>query len=506
MRQTFLLFVLLSAGAISTADADEKPLRSDARIEKARPNLEREPVRRAITDAFNALKRDDTAAAVAAVDRALADPRFAELPDRWRRDAHVAAGAIALQQERQDDALRHIRAATASPASKAYEWRLLAMLEFERDALEPAAIALTTLADRWPEEARSTDKILIGQLIARLPASSPHSSRLIESLLKAGWAPNVGGESHVAYRLALAQVIAGRRDDARQTLEGVEDADALLKVRVDPRFDGLYDAGSPRWDVGATAQRSVADLRAKSILSPDRLEPVAALAFAMLAVGEHEDLIAVVDEIKDAVARSRAGPPAYRDQDEYLPWLRDYRSIALRRLGRHEEALAELAAAAASGPETVSQVLNLAVLQCSLERPDDALASLDRAGAMSGYGRMVKTLVQQCAALQKGDGEAAAAALSTLRRDHGDTPGVLIEGLLRIGGLDEAATVLIAWLDSPDLRGEALARVQDFREEPPLRGDATAAANSKKLLARTDVQAAIRRAGRVLSVPVYALY
>ncbi len=140
-----------------------------------------------------------------------------------------------------------------------------------------------------------------------------------------------------------------------------------------------------------------------------------------------------------------------------------------------------------------------------MQRPDEALSTLERAGAMSGYGRMVMTLVQQCAAIQKNDRQAADTALATLRREYAESPGVLLEGLLRVGRLDEAAKVQIAWLDSTDRRGEALASVQDYRDVPKLPGEFEHDAHLEQLLARDDVQAAIRRAGRVLSVPIYSL-
>ncbi|WP_146907082.1 hypothetical protein [Arenimonas daejeonensis] len=355
------LLVLLLAIAGTGAQAGEKTLSNFSPWEKPLPNSESDPLRHAIVEAWGALDRGDAAAAAASFDTILADPRLATQPDNWQRDVLAGAGTAALQLDRNDVALRHFRAATASPANTAYDWQHLVLLEYLDDRLEPAAQALHTLATRWPETARDTNKVLVGQLIYRLSASTAISGEMIEAMLQAGWTPDVGGESSVAYRLALAQVIAGRRDAARRTLEAVDDPDSLLMVRADLRFDGLYEVSDLRWDVGAAARRRVSDLRAEAILAPEQLEPVSALANAMLVVGDHEDLIAMVDEVKATLAQATAGKPPYRDAGEHLPWLLNTRSIALLRLGRFDEALAQLVEAASQpeyGQPNVSQVLN----------------------------------------------------------------------------------------------------------------------------------------------------
>jgi hypothetical protein len=176
------------------------------------------------------------------------------------------------------------------------------------------------------------------------------------------------------------------------------------------------------------------------------------------------------------------------------------RAIGLRRLGRIEEAVAEIERAShleEVGTTNVSQVLNLAAFYCDLGRPNDARRTIERVGPMSGYGRMVLGSVEHCAALQTGDRQAARRALDYLLSHRSDSEALLLAAFVHEGRLDDAARILIGQLDDPKSRGDALDFVQEFREGPELIGSRSLNANHDALMARNDVKAAIESVGRV---------
>ncbi len=69
--------------------------------------------------------------------------------------------------------------------------------------------------------------------------------------------------------------------------------------------------------------------------------------------------------------------------------------------------------------------------------------------------------------------------------------------------MDEAAAGLIAQLQDPMDRSDALLELQDTRDAPPLPEEVLLTARWKQLKQRADVQAAVRRVGRIESYPLF---
>ena len=118
----------------------------------------------------------------------------------------------------------------------------------------------------------------------------------------------------------------------------------------------------------------------------------------------------------------------------------------------------------------------------------------------SPFGRMEAQSAQACAYAQLNDAAHLAAALDYLRTHKDDNPRALQSAELCANDLDVVATLLIASLSDAAQRGRALLSVQDFAE-PRFVGPYSAILQSRwrTIVARSDVQAAIRRVGRIQS-------
>jgi tetratricopeptide (TPR) repeat protein len=273
----------------------------------------------------------------------------------------------------------------------------------------------------------------------------------------------------------------------------------IARLRIDRRFDALVDRTAERFDLRHAAEAELAAMRARSARTPRALEVHVAIISSLLELGRADEALAEADAMEAAVAAAPENKPAFDDADQ-LVWLRNFRTMALRRLGRIDEAVAALETASRmteDGRVNVSQVLNLADFLNRLGRADAAHAALARVGtSLSGYGRMVQMQEEMYAALLDGDRAGAGVALAYLLEHADDAPGIVRGALLDMDRTDEAAAHFIAELAAPATRADALLDVQDFQSVEPLPGDVERIARWRRLLDRADVRAVIDQVGR----------
>lgn len=438
--------------------------------------------------------------------RALDDPRFATL-DAAERHALLSAAAWSRAQHRELESARDLYLrATSLVGTDPDDWYRLALVELDMGHHDAAAVAFTRLVEGWPELLVNLDPLALQSMLYGTEPDSPARLGMMQALFDANWRSAGGMESNVWYQLALRRVIRGERDLARAPIRRVTDPWSILHLRVDKRFDGLVDRDAWSFDVGLAAKRWVERLRQDSASTPDRLEPRVQLSYAMLTAGMHDELLALVDDTLAAITGAAPGKQPFVDLEQQA-WLMNNRAIALRRLGRHDEALAELERAShltEHGEPNVSQALNLGQFRCQLGRPEQALQAIAHAGDdISGYGKMVEASVRHCAALQLGDGAGAREALDYLEAHRDDGQIIYMEGLLNETRLDAAAEVLLELLDLPDERAGALALVQEYDADVPFPFNRKRDANLKALIARPEVRAAIDRVGRIEHQPIH---
>lgn len=437
--------------------------------------------------------------------RLLDDPLLATLPAGEQRAALSTAGWMAIRQDQGARALSLFRRAVAAEDSDADDWYRIAMIELEEGRPEAGAVAFTEVVERWPELLPNVHERYVMQLVYRSRPGSPERVALLRALFDANWDARLGSASDAWYELAVEALDRGDADTARAAIARIASPEPMVRLRSEKRFDAVMPGEGWSTRPERAAQRAVEALGEQVALAPDDLEVRSHLASAMLLNGMNERVLEFTTRTLDEIAQAPPDEPAFANLDDHV-WILNGRAIALRRLGRTDEALAELhraAQLAEAGEQNVSQALNLGAFHCSLGRPDDALRAIDVVGAMSGYGRMVENGVRHCAALQKGDRGAARKALAYLREHRGDGELSYVEALLREGDLDTAAERVKALLSSSEHRGRTLRWLQQYMRPAPLPGDVATRAARETLLARTDVREAIDAVGRIGEYTLY---
>jgi tetratricopeptide (TPR) repeat protein len=449
----------------------------------------------------NALMQNEDYAAADRVFATLVDsPQLKSLQDQEARSVLSAAGWSAARNGELPRARALLLRARQIDDNDPDIWYRLALVELDLEHNEAAARAYIELAERWPELLANIDNDPLYLLIRRLGAAPPAKSDLLQTLFDANWDDPENDPSELWYELALFRVESGELDRARAAVKRVTSPRTLVLLRSDKRFDPIVERSTWAFNVEAAAKRAVEVMEAKAARDPQKLEPKVQLTYAMLVAGMNDEVVALVDELTDTIAQAPTEDPSFKDVNQQV-WLMNNRAIALRRLGRIDEAEADLRRASElteRGTLNVNQALNLSSFYCNLGRPDQALAALETVGdTISGYGRMVENLVRLCAASQKHDEAGAKRSLAYLRAHRQDGQTAYLEGLVRLGREAQAAKHLIGLLESPADRSDALEWIQTYRTSEPLPGDRQARANSDKLLAREDVRTAVERVGRI---------
>jgi tetratricopeptide (TPR) repeat protein len=437
----------------------------------------------------------------------LADPRFDALDPAERRALLSANAWSHVRSGELEDAARMYRRADAIGLNDPDDLYRLALIEFDLQRHDGSAEAMSRFVEYHPELLPQVSPDFLFQLVRAIEPASDIRLGLMQALFDANWRTPAQDESAIWYALALRRVIRGEPELAVGPLRRVNDPSSLVLLRSDRRFDRMIDRASWQYDVAAAAERRIETLRKDADARPTNLDARIQLGYALLAANQAEALLALADETMDRIATSPPGTAAFDDMEQQA-WLLDHRARALRRLGRHEEALAELRRGSdlrENGDANVSQVLNLGAALCAMHRPREALDAIAGVGDMSGYGRTVQAGVRHCAAMQLGDAATAARELAYLR-EHRDVSQVnFIETLLHEKRMDEAARALVEVLADEDKRLELLSWMQGYDDRHPFPRDVALLELKAELLARQDVQAAVAPIGRIERQPIDGL-
>jgi tetratricopeptide (TPR) repeat protein len=471
--------------------------------------LAQDPLVLRLQEAAERLERGDVAAADPLLAEVVGSPRFASLPEELQTLALYPHGLTATGLGDLPRAWALVARANASsaPLPDALALGVALALDLEREA--DAIDLLARLADLSPETVQAFGTDIVYPLAHRLgeqAESAPLHSTLLETLYAARWRhPDGRQPSTLWIELAGMRLDAGDLGGAIAVAGDVTAPESLVTLAVEQRFAAVSAAlPADRRDIGAAVERELAELRAAVEQRPNTLETVMELGYALDRAGLHAQML----EVSDAALRRLEGAveaPPYDDADQFRVWIHDNRARALLGLGRTDEAVAAWEAARrlpGSGGQNVSQAINLASLYAALGRSEDAAGTLAAVGNASPFGWMQYHYARFVAFAGTPGHPVAAESLAYLREHAADAPGTATEAFVRAGLADEAATLLIARLDDPEQRSEALLDVQRWRPRTVLPDSAEVNARWDALVARPDVQAAIAKYGRVIDVPL----
>jgi len=443
-----------------------------------------------------------------ALSAVIADPSFNGLASSQQYVVLSTATLVAINLGQFPRARDLSKRATLVDPENPDELYQLSQLSRVTGDTEGAGTSLIQFSERWPELLDNLEQVHIQQTVQFLDHDSPTRLALLKALFDANWDRNGAGASPMWFDLAALQIEHGDNAAAAVSMKRVTTPAELVKLRIDRRFDSLVDRDSWRFNVENAAKQRVEALAVLTQAKPRSLSIRSEYIDALLTVGLHDEALAQADaaiaEIAEAGNDSDSAP---FDDMRLQVWLHDSRAIALRRLGRPEEAVAVMERASGmseSGAPNISQVINLGQLYCALGRGGDAAATVARVGKnLTGYGQMALAMVQQCAALQSGDRAGSDAALAYIREHRKDSPVMLLTALLEAGLEDEAADAMIAFLASPGSRPDVLEWAQGFRQTPPLVGQVRGRNSRDALLARKDVLDAVAKVGRIEQFAIF---
>ncbi len=444
--------------------------------------------------------------AIIALRAIIESASFNRLPDDFRYRTLSAASWTAFWHGNPGLAHDYSVRTTALPEAGYEDW--LQRLRAAGKAGDQADTVgtLTVLMHRWPDQSLKFNADYIVQVVDEAKRSAGELA-LLQALYDAQWKLPGGIEPSAAWRdLALRLLDKGRAAEAAGVAARVTDVYVLIAMRSDRRFDPIVEANADRFDIEAAADREFHELQAAAEQSPKSLRLKSAVIRALLVRQRYEAALAAADSTLQDIRSTNYPEKLFDDLGDEEAWFLNMRALALQRLGRRDEALAQLTAASKLHEKyggNVDQLINLADLYCALERPHDALASLAGITARtSPYGAVHLEVERLDAYSQLKDARQVSRSLEFLRSHRADDPSMYQDALLIVNQQGRAAAELVRRLLDKDLRQDALLGIQNFAPTPETRREMELDARARALLTRPEVRAAIDKVGRVESYPL----
>ena len=460
--------------------------------------------RQQLRAAADSADKKDTARAQASVLAAIGNPAFDSLDEPTRHAALTLAAQLSLQMNDFEQAHRFAVRATQSAEPSVDDWRNRLTASMKLADRRDEAESLTAIARHWGADRSLLPDATVRQVVREtVKVDAPARLDLLQALYELRWRPRddttVDAWWTELSRLLLDQ---NRTEDAIQIAAIVEDPRDIIAFRADRRFQPLLKSSRVRSNPRRAAKDEIEALRAKVLQQPRSLWALQRLMYALINSRFDAEAIQLSEDAARRMEAAGDGPAPFADTERYR-WIFDIEARALGHLGRYDAAVRQLRRSVElkHTDDVVSQPIDLALLLCELDRPDEAMAALPAPDGANSYGKMLIALVQLTAAVERGAAEDADKALSYMRDHRTDNPGILQSGLLRAGKLDDAELVLLSRMNDPDERTAALVAIQ-FYFEPNLPPRAAQWRDRRVALReRPAVRAAIAKFGDIANYP-----
>jgi beta-barrel assembly-enhancing protease len=498
-KALLVLFIALVAGRVFAAE--ETPINDlPDRITAVQALNEQ------IARAADKVTNEDWTAALPLLKAAIESPVFDDLPVERRHALLTSTSGVALQLADNKLAQSYSKRACALPNATAADWDARLYASFGLGDMTDAAEALTHIANQTPKGLTDIKDSTIFRILGELKKSPTPVSKsydLIAALFGAHWKIDGLFEPSSEWRdYALALVARGRVNEAKSVIIRIRQPSVLISMRVDKRFDPLVKSNPRLFNIDKAVETNIADLRDIMSQSPRDLQSVIELTYALLKARRYDEVLTLTDVVVQKANDRNSASSAYDDVNDYLIWILNNRAIALGGVGRRDEEL-ELLIRAARRPEhgelNVSQAINLGQFYCELGRPKDALFAILDVRNTSPYGQLQVETVHLCAALQVGDKDATALALSYLKEHQADSFKTYQSALVSVEDFDGAAALLIRRLNDPSTRADALTEVQNYVDPADLSLPVKSRERFRAVVNRNDVQQSINKVGRIES-------
>lgn len=427
----------------------------------------------------------------------VADPDFKMLTGAQRSLSHLMLGICA-----KSDMLEPTRRATAEPEAPALTWAYRFMSELAHDNYAEAVTALETASQRSADGTLPPiDDEYIFFAVRHVRDDAQQYRRVLAALDTMKWQPSSPFESADAYRLDYAAMLLDEGDiaKARQLASDIQSARAVIKLRLDKRFDPITSQSPTQFDPVAAAKSDLAvHQSALRNMGPDA-DGFIAVAGDLRLLGRSEEAA----QLLEAPLRT-PGPIKASTGEDKRQWVMNDRAQALFESGRFDEAVALMRDAAKLSERNtpnVSQTINLSGLLNATGRHEEALATLkafDEGRDASPYGLMWVATERACARLLSGKAALAQADLEFTRLHAKDNAMARAKVLLCAGDVNGAAAHYVERLKDPTGRSEALLELSRFKDgrRPPVHE--ILAQRLEAVRSRPEVISAVASAGRTM--------
>lgn len=371
---------------------------------------------------------------------------------------------------------------------------------------------IVAFIERWPERLPSIgDSPVAAALDAAydrpdLPVSFEElASKLSIAALAAG---DLGFISQCWRQFALRNIERGRPSVAARALENTLSVDVLVTMLIDIRFDSIRQSSLDATDLNLVMERELEWKKSFLAGNPKRIEAVRELASSLRRADRLDEALQLIDAAIEKILAPGANHDAWIDLQEQFSWLINDRASVLLELGRVQESVDQLMAAAElpeRGQRNVSQTINYAARLLDLNRLDDAEKALSRVGRMSELGEMTRDLIRLGIEVQRGEERKIRKLAEKIERYESISPSRLQYAYLVLGDLDAAAAILIERLRDEDQRLGALFglqhSVQTWERSGAPEYVRLLESRLESLRGRPDVRATVDEVGRILTFP-----
>jgi tetratricopeptide (TPR) repeat protein len=395
--------------------------------------------------------------------------------------------------------------------ASAIQARFMAYVDLRK--LTDAAADFVALAKERPDAARNVRYRMISRLVWDLNAKDETVAfDVLKAMRDISYVPEAPGEDTDYLTQIFVRLLVDRREDliAMMELSKIKAADMLIEARVDRRYASLwakegFDALTDPKEIAARELAYTAGLVKKH---PNLAIIMTRHVKALRTVGENAK---AVDVAREALANPElASVHAERAVEDKL-WLRNELVYALRDLGRTDEALAEMQPVLkldeAKNGFMINQLVNFGEIMIELGHAAEGVKTARRGwNAASPMGQLFINMVEVCGNATT-DKPAAEKALALLRKRQSENYAAMTAALLCMDRTDDVADLMKKRLSQPAHRGAALAAIQSYKTPAfvtPLQR--TIMDRYARVIARPDVQAAIKKHGRIEAYPFFSNY
>jgi tetratricopeptide (TPR) repeat protein len=448
-----------------------------------------------------AIEANDASGALALTKLIADHPDLAREPLGRRQIIGDLLGLLYAGEGQYATALPYLIESSEREGASASTWFTRIGVHAATDDLTAAARALVTLLDRRPEVVDDLSIEIVVQLEANRDVDPEAAFALRSALRDVGWrAPR---DSGVWIRLIDDLLKRDRLADATTLVERVTSSGGLLQLHAMRRYDALRAAAAvPELDIASILDAELEAQRIEAVAPGSSYEARVAYASTLHNRGRFDEALAFAD-----ATLALPAPESGSDDDRALTWVMDTRARVLVDLGRIEEAVVQMQAAAKRDEGSrgnVSQTINLGWFYLRTGDNARAIATVKTLApdSASEYGVMQAMHVRACAAEAMGDQATAAPAFAHMERNWRHAPLTWVEAQACRGDADGAADTLLLILADEGLADGGVGTLHSYRIDQRATdydrrvGEVLAAA-----YARPDVVAARDRVARAFTLP-----